>query len=62
MNREHRTSQSPSTARFEAVSAEELILVEGGSLKSKFIKALKWIKDHVKVDLGKKTVTVGGKF
>jgi hypothetical protein len=50
MNREHRTEGA--APRFEAVSAEELTLVSGGSFKSKLIAAAKWAKDHVVVLVG----------
>jgi hypothetical protein len=58
MNRNHR-----SAGRFEAVSAEELMLVEGGGIISKLKAAAKWVKDHVVVGVGK-VVSVGikGKF
>jgi hypothetical protein len=61
MNREHRTLQSSS--RLVAVSAEELMLVEGGSVVSKLKKAAKWVKDHIVITVGKVIgVGVGGKF
>jgi hypothetical protein len=53
MNRDHR-----SAGRFEAVSAEELRLVEGGGIISKLKAAAKWAKDHLVVTVGK--ITGGG--